>query len=266
MLIIKIGGGQDINWDYICADAALLTTKEEIVLVHGASARRDEIAEQLGAPTKYVLSPSGHQGVYTDKKALEILTMVYAGLANKEIVARLRRFGVNAVGLAGVDAGLWQGSRKKILYGVENGKTKLIKDTFTGRVEKINADFIHLLTRHGYVPVITQPAISWEAELINTDNDRNIAVMAGELGARQIVVLFAAPGFLRDFHDENSLIRRISRDEIDNLINNAEGRIRKKLLGAKEALDGGAQAVYWGDGRIKNPIRSALSGSGTIIL
>ncbi|MBI5221978.1 MAG: [LysW]-aminoadipate kinase [Candidatus Magasanikbacteria bacterium] len=266
MLIIKIGGGKDINWDYVCADAAILAKKEEIILVHGASARRDEIAEGLVAPTRYILSPSGHRGVYTDKKALEILTMVYAGLANKEIVARLRKFGVNAVGLAGVDAGLWQGSRKKILYGVENGKTKIIKDTFTGKVEKINVDFIRLLTRHGYVPVITQPAISYEAELINTDNDRNIAVMAKELAVKRLVVLFAAHGFLRDFHDENSLIRRINRDEIDDFINKAEGRIRKKLLGAKEALEGGARAVYWGDGRIKNPIRSALSGNGTIIL
>lgn len=265
MLITKVGGGKDINWDYIAKDVAFLVKKEEVVLVHGASAKRDEVAKQLGAPTGYLTSPSGHKGVYTDKKALEILTMVYAGLINKQIVATLQKVGVKAVGLSGTDGKLWRGKRKINLLSVENGKTKLVKNTFTGKVEQVNAELIRLLVKGGYVPIITQPAISYEGELINTDNDRNIAVMAGALEVEKLVVLFEAPGLLRDPKDETTLIRKLNRSELDKYMKSVNGRMKKKLLGAEEAFDAGVKTIYWGDGRVKNSISSALGGRGTVI-
>lgn len=265
MLIVKVGGGENINWDYISNDLAILTKKERVILVHGASARRDEIAEKLGKPTKYLSSPSGHKGVYTDKESLEILTMVYAGLVNKSIVAKLQKVGINAVGFSGVDGRIWEGRRKTNILSVENGKTKLVKDTFTGKVEKVNIQLIKLLIKNNYLPVITQPAVSYESELINTDNDRNIAVMANALGVKKLVVLFEAPGLLGKVSDEQSLIRKVNKDNLDKVMKKVSGRMKKKVLGAKEALDVGVQTIYWGDARIKNPIISALKGKGTII-
>ena len=265
MLIVKVGGGSDINWDYVCEDIASLVKKEEIVLVHGASAKRDEIAKKLGAPTKYLTSPSGQKSVYTDKEALEILAMVYPGLVNKKVVANLQRKGVNTVGLSGVDGRLWEGEKKENLISVENGKEKLIRNTFTGKVHKVNTKLINTLLRNGYLPVITQPAISREGELINTDNDRNIAVMAGALRVKKLVVLFEAPGFLKNPSDEKSVVRKISKKQLPSLMNNAKGTMKKKVLGAIEAFDNGVETIYWGDGRIKYPIKKALAGKGTVI-
>lgn len=265
MLLIKIGGGEAINWNHIIKDLTSLVKKEAVVLVHGASTKRDEIAKKLGQETQYLMAPSGHQGVYTDKQALDVLTMVYAGLVNKRLVARLQQAGVNAVGLSGADGQIWTAIRKKYLLAVEDGKEKLIKDTYTGKVNKINAELINLLADNNYVPVITQPAISDQGELLNTDNDRNLAVMAEGLMVDELVVLFEAPGLLKDPKDESSLINQIDKDKLSRYAKYAQGRMRKKLMGAEEAVKVGVKKIYWGDGRVKQPIKSAMTGRGTVI-
>lgn len=263
MLIVKVGGGKNINWPGLIDD--IKSQKEDLVLVHGASTKRDEIAEKLNTPTKYLTSPSGLKGVYTDKEALDVLTMVYAGLVNKRIISLLQKEGLNAIGLSGADGRIWEGKRKKNLLSLEDGKTKLIKDTYTGKVTKTNADLIKLLISQGYLPVITQPAISKEGELINTDNDRNLAVLARDLGVEKLVVLFEAPGLLEDEDDEGSLVGRIRKEELDEIVRKVEGRMKKKALGAKEAMKNGVKKIYWGDSRVDSPIKSALKGEGTLI-
>jgi acetylglutamate/LysW-gamma-L-alpha-aminoadipate kinase len=264
MLIVKIGGGKNINWDFIISDLVSLSRKEKIILVHGANYKRDEIAKKLGVETKYITSPSGHKGVYTDAKAIEIMTMIYSGLVNKTIVSKLQTAGINAVGLSGADGRIWEGKRKTNILSIENGKTKLVKDTFTGKVEKVNIKLLNLLLDNGYMPVLTQPAISYKGELINTDNDRNIAVMAAALNS-DIVNLFEAPGLLKDYLDEGTLVKKIDRKNIDDAMDMVDGRMKKKVLGAKEALEMGVKKIYWGDARIAGPISSALSGKGTVI-
>lgn len=265
MLIVKIGGGKNINWEYLCADIAVVLKTRKLIIVHGANTTRDELAEQLGVSTRYIDSPSGHKGVYTDKRAIEILTMAYAGLVNKRVVSLLQKTGVNAIGLSGADGRIWEGKRKTDILAIENGKTKLVKDTFTGKVEKVNAELINLLVDNNYVPVVTQPAISYEGDLINTDNDRNLAVMAGDLKATELVVLFEAPGLLHDSTDEKSLIPKVNKGELTEIMENVSGRMRKKVLGAKEAFAYGVKKIYWGDARIEHPITVALNGKGTII-
>lgn len=264
MIIIKIGGG-GINLDYLAQDLAENFQKEEIILVHGASRKRDEIAEKLDCPTRTIVSPSKITSVYTDSKALEVFLMVYSGLVNKQVVAKMRLFGLNAVGLSGVDGGLWTAKAKKELYTDEGGKTRLIKDNLTGRVEKINVDLLRLLVKNNYFPVLCPPAISYENEIVNTDNDWAVSVMAGSLGVKKIVVLFEAPGLLKNPNDEKTLIRQVKKEELKNYLIFAEGRMKKKVLGAEKAFELGVEKVYWGDGRIKNPITSALAGEGTII-
>ena len=116
MILIKIGGGSQLNLPAIAQDIQDLSLKESVIVVHGANAERDRLAEKLGHATRYLTSPSGHQGVYTDEQAIEIMLMAYSGLVNKKIVALFRSHGINALGLSGVDGGLWQGERKKYLY------------------------------------------------------------------------------------------------------------------------------------------------------
>jgi len=265
MILIKAGGGKGINWDGICADIAALILSEKLILIHGASVKRDELAARLSVPIKKVVSPSGVASVYTDREALDVFLMAYAGLVNKQVVARLQSFGVNAIGLCGVDGRLWQAKAKKEIMIHEEGKTKLLRDNLTGRVGKINTHLIHLLLDAGYLPVLSAPAISFDHEIVNTDNDWAAAVMADQLGIKKLVYLFEAPGLLRDIDDPSSVIPHIDKGRLEEYLPLAQGRMAKKILGAKRALEGGAEAVFFGDGRVENPVRNALEGGGTLI-
>ena len=263
MYILKVGGGKNINWDYIAED--LKSMKKEVIIVHGANAWMKEISQKLGVSEKIITSPSGHVSRYTDEKTMEILLMTYSGLMNKKIVATLRKYGINAMGLCGADGGIWLGKKKEAILSRENGRVKVIRDSLTGNVESVNASLIKLLIDKGYTPILTIPAVTPDGELINVDNDRAVAVMARDMKIKKIVMLFEAPGLLKDKDDESSKISRIDMKEIDQYIKLTEGRMRKKLLGVKEAFAFGVQKVYLGDGRIKHPIINTLEGKGTII-
>lgn len=265
MKILKVGGGSSIHWDYIGEDVASLLKKEQLIIVHGAGSIRDTIAKKLGAPSRTIISPSGFPSTYTDKSAIDIFLMVYPGLVNKQIVAKLQSYGVNAVGLSGIDGRLWEGKRKKELLSQEGSKIKVIRDSFTGRVEKINIALLKLLLDNQYTPVLCPPAISDENEIINTDNDTATAVLVKEMRCEEIIMLFEAPGLLKNHKDESTLIKHISKNKIDDYLQYAQGRMKKKLLGAKQAFEAGVKKIYWGDGRVPNPITRLLKGEGTII-
>ncbi len=266
MVLIKIGGGKNLNIDAICRDISdLLKNKERIIIIHGASETRDEIAKKLKAPSKVLHSPSGVSSIYTNDEAIDIFLMTYAGLINKRLVVTLQKYGVNAVGLTGVDGRLWEASRKNFVYSVENGKTKLITDNLTGKVEKVNTRLLLLLLGNKYIPVVCPPAISNENEIVNTDNDFAAAVMIRDLKIKKMISLFAAPGLLRDADDPCSLIKKIDRAELNNYMQFAKGRMKKKLLGAEKAFTYGLKKMYWGDGRIVHPIVKILEGGGTVI-
>jgi len=265
MILIKAGGGRNLNWNGIAADIADLRRSVPVILVHGANAIRNDIAMRLGVPVRTVVSPSGVSSVYTDPEGLEVFLMAYAGVANKRVVACLQRWGVNAVGLCGVDGRLWQAKAKKDLYVMENGKTKLLRDNLTGRVENVNADLIRLLLDHGYVPVLCAPAISNEHEIVNTDNDGAAAIVAAAMGVRIMIYLFEAPGLLEDLERPDSLVPRIPRSAIQDYLPLARGRMQRKLLGAKRALEHGVMEIRFGDGRVERPVLDALAGKGTVI-
>ena len=101
MIIVKIGGGDGINLDGIIEDLAGLT--DQYIIVHGANALRDKLAEDLGQPKQVLTSVKGYTSVYSDEKLLDVMMMAYAGLRNKRIVELCHRRGINAVGLTGLD-------------------------------------------------------------------------------------------------------------------------------------------------------------------
>ncbi len=263
MYILKVGGGQAIGWEYIAED--LKAIKEDAVVVHGANYYASVVSDKLGVKERFIMSPSGHTSRYTDVKAMEVLTMTYAGLINKKIVSILRRHKINALGMCGADGGIWMGKKKDAILSQENGRVKVIRDSLTGNVTSVNKDLITLLVRQGYTPVITIPAVTQKGELINVDNDRAVAVMVRDLAITKIVMLFEAPGLLGDRNDESTRVERIGKDQIDMYIGKVEGGMKKKLLGIKEAFSYGATEVYMGDGRIPHPIMRALDGAGTVI-
>src|SRR5690606_38420604 len=98
----------------------------------------------------------------------------------------------------------------------------------------------------GYLPVLTPPAVSYEGEAINVDADRAAGAMAVALKADALLLLSNVPGLLRAFPDESTLISRIARDDIGAAAEHAQGRMKKKVLGAQEALAGGVRRVIMG--------------------
>jgi acetylglutamate/LysW-gamma-L-alpha-aminoadipate kinase len=266
MIVVKVGGSAGINLDAVCADvASLVQAGQRLILVHGGSHQTNEVAEKLGHPPRFVTSPSGYTSRRTDRRTLEIFEMVYCGQINKGVVERLQQHGVNAVGLSGIDGRIWEGRRKKAIRIVENGKTLIVRDDYTGVVERVNTGLLQTLLDAGYLPVLTPPAISFEGEAINVDGDRAAGATAIAFGAEALLLLSNVPGLLRNFPDESSLIRHISGDEIEAAAKHAEGRMRMKLLGAREALAGGVGRVILGDARVEQPVRRALAGEGTVI-
>lgn len=267
MLVIKIGGAEGINHDLIADDVAQLTSQgQRLIVVHGGSALTNQVATALGHPPQFVTSVSGYTSRRTDRRTLEIFEMVYCGQVNKGLVEALQRRGVNALGLSGLDAQVWQGTRKDAIKIIdERGRKRVLRDDYTGRVERVNTSLLTTLLDSGYLPVLTPPAISYEGEAINVDGDRAAAAVAAELEAETLVLLSNVPGLLRDFPDESSLIRRIGRGEVETYFPYAQGRMKRKLLGAREALEGGVRRVILGDGRIESPVSQALAGKGTVI-
>jgi [amino group carrier protein]-L-2-aminoadipate 6-kinase len=264
--VVKLGGTEGIDFSAVCADAAaLLNQGNKLVLVHGGSAEANSLGEALGTPPKFITSPSGYTSRYTDAKTLEIFIMAVNGKVNTLLVEQLQQIGINAIGLSGLDGRLMQAARKETIQSIENGKRKVIRDDYTGRIEKVNEDLLHLLLDAGYLPVIAPLALSQKGEALNVDADRAAAMVAAALHAESLILLTAVPGLMKDFPDAATLIQNLSRNQIPTALEVAQGRMKKKVLGAEEALQGGVRRVIIADGRIENPIANALMGKGTVI-
>jgi acetylglutamate/LysW-gamma-L-alpha-aminoadipate kinase len=262
MRIVKIGGGATINLDGAVADLA--TLDEPCVVVHGANALRDSLAEQMGTPKQVVTSVSGYDSVLSDEAAIDVILMSYAGVRNKRLVEACQKVGVNAVGLTGIDGGLVRGVRNKGIRVRENGKT-LIKRDFSGKPKEINVDLLQLLLGAGYTPVLTIPILDERGYAVNSENDDIVNALHGALGATEVVQLIEAPGFLNDASDPTSVVREMSRAEVALREQQVEGRIKRKLLALKSLVLDLATTVYISDGRVEHPIVDALAGKGTVI-
>lgn len=266
MMVIKVGGSRGINYDPVCKDLAELYHKgEKFILVHGGSYETNMLSEKLGKPPRFVTSASGYESRFTDRETLEIFEMVYCGKVNTAIIEKLQALGVPAIGLSGVDGCLMEGRRKDSIKVVENGKKRVLKGDYTGKVEKVNTSLIDLLLNAGYVLAVSPPAISYEHEAINVDGDRAAAKIAEALRADILIMLSNVPGLLRDVNDDASVISQINRNDLDQYMRYAQGRMKKKIMAAKEALAGGVGQIILADARVDRPIGNALAGKGTLI-
>jgi acetylglutamate/LysW-gamma-L-alpha-aminoadipate kinase len=265
-LVVKIGGTTGVDFSAICQNVvALKSSSCEVILVHGGSAEANDLGEAVGIPPRFVTSPSGYTSRYTDRKTLEVFLMAVNGKVNTLLVEQLQRLGVNAFGLSGLDGRVIRAKRKSAIQIVENGKRKVLRDDYTGRIQSVNIDVLSLLMASGNLPVIAPIAVSEKGEALNVDADRAAAMIAAAVGADVLLLLTAVPGLLKHYPDENSLIKALSRSQLDSALELARGRMKKKILGSREALEGGVQKVIIGDGRIEQPIFNALSGMGTTI-
>jgi len=235
IIVVKLGGTEGVDFSAICADAAeLLAQGQKLVFVHGGSAEANSLGEALGAPPKFITSPSGYTSRYTDRKTLEVFLMAVDGKVNSLLTEQLHGLGINAFGLSGMDGRLMVATRKDAIQSVENGKRKIIRDDYTGKIERVNTALLEMLLGAGYLPVIAPVAVSDKGEALNVDADRAAAMVASALKAETLVLLTAVPGLMKNFPDESTLIRQLPQSQLLVALEAAQGRMKKKVLGRRK--------------------------------
>jgi [amino group carrier protein]-L-2-aminoadipate 6-kinase len=254
--VIKAGGSKGVSRDLVADLVAQVSRQDEIVMVHGASAETDRLAAALGVPQEQITSPSGHVSRRTDRRTLEVFAMAALGIENFEYVEKLQQRGVDAIGLSGLSGRLLVG-KKKDVRAVREGKTVILHDDYTGTVEAVNLPLLTQFIAPGRVPVVAPLALSLENEALNVDGDRVAARIAAAIDADALLILTNVPGLLRDVNDPSSLVAETTLEEAEQL---AQGRMKKKILAAREALAAGVDEVVIrsaaGDPAVRTVIRA----------
>ena len=261
MLVIKLGGSAGIDVKRFLADLAHLD--RPYILVHGANVELDTLMRRLGVEPRLVTSSNGQVSRYTDAETMDLFLMAYCGKVNKRIVEALQRHGVNAVGLAGLDGRLVRGRRKPRIRVVEDGRPRMLDGDYAGSIEEIDTALLRLLTENGYVPVLTPPAISREGDAINVDGDKLSMEVAVALGAESLLIFSNTPGLLADLNDPESTVHRIDPEHPEAGLEHAQGRMKKKVLAAVDAVKRGVGEVILADANAENAIEAALGEAGT---
>ena len=264
-VVVKIGGARAVDPAGAVDDVAALAADRDVVVAHGGSTAVDDLLERLDIEPTYVETPDGVVGRFTDEATMEAFTMAMSKV-NTDLVSLFRDADVDAVGLSGVDGGLLTGPRKSAVRVVEDGKKKIKRGDHSGKLERVNADLLETLLAAGHTPVAGPPMLADDGVPVNTDADRAAAAMAGALDGSTLVLLTDVEGVYADPDDPSTLIEHVETPaELDDLEAAAEGFMGKKVMAAKQALDGGADAVVIADANADDPILAALDGGGTRI-
>ena len=191
------------------------------VLVHGGGRRATKVAAALGIESKMV---NGRR--ITDEHMLEVVTMVYGGLVNKQLVARLQALGINALGLTGADMNVMHSHRRPIKDGIDYG--------FVGDVDHADGRMLATLIAEGVTPVMAPLTHDGEGHMLNTNADTIAAETAKALAPYfdvTLVYCFEKAGVLANADDDTSVIPHINRDAFERLTadgTSAGGMIPKK--------------------------------------
>ena len=235
LTLVKVGGKIVEEPDTLALLLRDFTSIEGFkILVHGGGRSATKVAAQLGIESRMV---NGRR--ITDEDMLRVVTMVYGGLVNKNIVAGLQALGVNALGLTGADMNIMR-SDKRPVGDVDYG--------FVGDVKEVQADTLAMLIRQGIVPVLAPLTHDKQGHLLNTNAD-TIAGEAAKALARYfdvtLVFCFEKKGVLRDENDEESVIPRLDRAAFTQLTQEGiiQGGMIPKLENAFQAIDAGVKEV-----------------------
>ena len=243
--VIKIGGGileNEASREMFLRQFAAVEGPK--VLVHGGGRLATTMAERLGVKTQMI---DGRR--VTDKETLDIVTMVYGGLVNKQVVTLLHTMGVNAIGLTGADGGWMRSVKRPIKNGIDYG--------YVGDVTAVNGEHLRMLIDNGLTPVIAPITYNQEGLLLNTNADtvasetavglvesRKLNVEGREANV-QLTFCFEKAGVLRDADDESTLIPRITRESYKQLLADGivSGGMIPKIDNAFAAIEHGVQSV-----------------------
>ena len=234
--IVKVGGAiveDNEQLAQLLTDFAAIPGKK--VLVHGGGRRATKVAAALGIESKMV---NGRR--ITDAQMLEVVTMVYGGLVNKNLVAKLQAKGVNALGLTGADMDVIHSHKRPVKDGVDFG--------YVGDVERANGKMLQTLIQEGITPVMAPLTHDGNGNILNTNADTMASETAKALAPYYDVTLiysFEKKGVLSNPDDDNSVIPVITRSDFEKY--QADGTIGggmiPKIENALAAVDAGVKEV-----------------------
>lgn len=236
--VVKIGGKLIENEQMLSEFITdFVNLKGPKILIHGGGNLATEIASKLGYETKMF---EGRR--ITDENSMKVITMVYGGLLNKQIVAKLQEKKCNAIGLCGAD-GMSIVSEKRPVKEIDFG--------FVGDIVEINEGFISGLLKQGLVPVFSAISCSKSGELFNTNADSVASEIATAMRNydTELFYCFEKKGVLENINSEDSVIRELDHKKYQDL--KEKGIIRDgmlpKLHNCFEALKKGVKNIYLGD-------------------
>ncbi len=236
LTIVKVGGAvveDELQLSQLLKDFSAIEGRK--VLVHGGGRKATKMAERLGIETKMV---EGRR--ITDADMLEVVTMVYGGLVNKNLVAKLQANGVNALGLTGADANAIRSHKRPLKNGVDYG--------FVGDVDQADGEMLGRLIEAGITPVMAPLTHDGEGQILNTNADTIASETAKALANLYNVTLifsFEKKGVLRNPDDDDSVIATINHADFEHY--KADGTISggmlPKIENALSAVDAGVSKV-----------------------
>ena len=252
LTIVKVGGAvveDELQLSQLLRDFSAIEGRK--VLVHGGGRKATKMAERLGIETKMV---NGRR--ITDSDMLEVVTMVYGGLINKNLVARLQANGVNAIGLTGADADAIRSHKRPLKNGVDYG--------FVGDVDQANSEMLSKLIETGITPVMAPLTHDGEGHILNTNADTIASETAKALAQQYDVTLifsFEKKGVLANPDDDDSMIPVITRTLFEKY--KADGTISGGML---PKIENALSAVDAGVSKVIITLATAIDGQhGTVI-
>ncbi len=264
--VIKIGGNVIDNpeklSEFLIAFASLPGYK---ILVHGGGKMATKLTQDMGLEAKMI---NGRR--VTDNQTLEVVTMVYAGLINKNLVAQLQAQQCNAIGLSGADGNLISAKKRPIqlLKNQETGETENVDFGFVGDLDaqSVNVKNLVLLIDNGFIPVFSAITHNGEGQLLNTNADTVASALAVALSINyqtSLIYCFEKKGVLRDVEDEQSVITEINPSTFEtlqaqNIINSG---MLPKLHNAFEAINSGVKQVFIGSANELHLLKSEKFGT-----
>ena len=249
LTIVKVGGAvveDEAQLEQLLKDFAAIEGRK--VLVHGGGRKATKMAERLGIETQMV---NGRR--ITDAAMLEVVTMVYGGLVNKNLVARLQANGVNAIGLTGADANVIRSHKRPpvVLKTVVNGSpvdSSPVDFGFVGDVDAADGTMLSRLIEAGITPVMAPLTHDGNGHILNTNADTIASETAKALAALYDVTLifsFEKKGVLRNPDDDDSVIPTINHADFERYKANGtiSGGMLPKIENALHAIDAGVSKV-----------------------
>lgn len=238
-----------------------------ICVVHGGGKQLSELAGRLGVAQTVI---DGRR--VTDDETLELAKMIFAGKINTEILAALRRRGVEAVGLSGVDGNIIHAEKRppKEIKNKETGKTETVDFGNVGDILEINVRLLEILLEQNYLPVISSLGADDEGQIFNINADTVAAEIAVNLQAEKLVLLSDVDGIYLEPDNPETKISRLSVAEAKELIDSGaiSGGMIPKLQSVTVPLTRGVRSIHIISGTARNALLSEVFtdfGTGTMI-